>query len=131
MREKLLHRYAVAADEERALRLERRCKGRDAGREVPRAAALDLDRHEPASHLHDEIHLAARALARCAPTADSVSRPQNSRSARASSNDSPLVAVISAVFITCNLGLDPRLRAASPANFCRPHTSPAPARRSR
>lgn len=58
MREELLERNAVAADEQPALRLERLGKGREPRLRLVRAAALHLDRRDLAPLADDEIHLA-------------------------------------------------------------------------
>ena len=63
--------------------------------------------------------------------ADGSTRDRTHRVVRRVLNETPLVAVISAVLSTCSLGLEPRLRATSPAYFDRPRTMPAAASRSR
>ena len=56
--EELLDGDAVAADEQRAVRPERRRESVEAPERIPLPAALHLDRREPAASLDDKIHLA-------------------------------------------------------------------------
>jgi hypothetical protein len=119
--EELLDRDPIAADEQLPRSWERGPERGEARERIPCPPTLHFDRRDRLAGADDEVDFvaalapiepsqmpAAAALARCPPTEDSTTRPQNAGSRRASASDTPDCAVISAVLSTWSFGLEPR-----------------------